>query len=53
MRTWEDFVEDLISRGRSLPHIKAVCLSTRWWVYKQEIMDRAKQLRIFFKKSKK
>jgi hypothetical protein len=52
MRTWEDFVEDLISNGRSLKHIHAVCLGTRWWPYRVEIMERARELRKFFKKSK-
>jgi len=53
MRTWEDFVEDMISQGRSLRQIYAVCLGTHWWDNCQEIMDRARQLRKFFKKPKK
>jgi len=52
-RTWEDFVEDMVSNGRSIKHIKAVCLGTRWWGDVEQIVERAKELRGIFKKPKK
>ncbi len=52
-RTWEDFVEDLISDGRSLNHILAVAQATRWQPHINEIEQYAEKLRKFFRKSKK
>jgi hypothetical protein len=51
MRTWEDFVEDLASEGKSLKHILAVAQATRWKDCKAEIIKHYKQLRAFFRKT--
>jgi len=53
VRTWEEFTEEMVERGRTQRHIKAVCLGTRWHCNCMEILALAKKLKKFFKKSKK
>jgi hypothetical protein len=41
-RTLEEFVEDMVSDGRSLGDIRAVARSTRWETKMLEVLDYAK-----------
>lgn len=47
-RTAEDFVEDLVSDGRSLVDILAVVLATHWNQEKEQIKEIYKNLIIKF-----
>ena len=50
MRTLEDFVEDMITDGRTLKEIKYVSHMTQWKPKMQEVLEYAKKL---MKKKKK
>jgi hypothetical protein len=52
-RVWEEFAEDMFEKGRSRTHVMAVCLGSRWWPNRLEIIEHIKNLRKIFKKSKK
>lgn len=52
-RTWEDFAEEMFDKGCSKKHVLGVCLGSRWWPHKAEIIQHIKNLRKIFKKSKK
>jgi len=43
-RTIEDFVEDMVSDGRSLFQIQVVAVNTRWANKLEEIMNYSKKL---------
>ncbi len=49
-RTIRDFVEDLLSEGRTPIMIRAVAESCRWAGHLQEINDAIKEISIKFKK---
>lgn len=52
-RTWEDFVEDMLDRGRSIKHIVAVALNTQWRANVAEIRVYAKKLRSLYQRKPK
>jgi hypothetical protein len=52
MRTLEDFVEDMIERGRTKKQILAVAEATRWRGRKAEIVAYGRVYKKIFKKSK-
>ena len=50
MRTLEDFVEDMVSDGRTQEEIRAVAFSTRWKDRAEEAFRQAKRMRRRLKK---
>jgi hypothetical protein len=52
-RTWDEFAEEMFEKGRSKSHVIAVCLGSRWWDNRHDIIKHIKHLKKFFKKSKK
>jgi len=52
-RTWEDFAEEMFEKECSKKHVIAVCLGSRWWPNRLEIIEHIKNLRKIFKKSEK
>ena len=51
-RTFEDFVEDMICRGRTEKEILTVAFMTQWVGFLPEIKAHIKKLNKFFKKPK-
>jgi hypothetical protein len=49
-RSYEDFVEEMLDRGRTEKQIFAVMLATRWWEYRDEIVEYLERLRKIFGK---
>ena len=45
VRTVQDFVEDLVSNGRTLQEILHVTFCTRWQAQKSEVMDEFRKLK--------
>ena len=43
-RTIDEFVEDMVSNGRSLSQITVVALCTKWAPYLDEIIEKAAKL---------
>ena len=52
-RTLEDFVEDMIDKGRTKDQILAVAQATRWAGRKKEIVAYRKKYKKISRKSKK
>lgn len=52
-RTYEDFVEEMLDRGRTKKQILAVMLATQWREYREEIEEYLHRVRKFFRKRKK
>ncbi len=50
MRTYQEFVEDMVSSGRSLKEIRAVAMSTRWRGVLSDVTEHAKNLLKYFVK---
>lgn len=49
-RTVQDFVEDLVSNGRSWKEIRMVAMCTRWRECKKEVEQEYRELRLRRKK---
>ena len=45
MRTYKDFVKDMIANGKNVHQIRTVASSTRWRSDLQEVVEYAKELR--------
>jgi hypothetical protein len=52
-RTWEDFVEDMLLRGRTPDQIWTVAMNTRWVNHANEAREHAARLYKFFNPSKR